>query len=85
MAEAHGEQPDNKGAIELRVWQARTMTSNAALAKRVKKSVVTISMLRRGDRKPGRSLALEIEKATAGTVSASAWDQPGDGDSQSAA
>ena len=65
----------------LRTWRGDRGQTEAA--KLVGTDQARYSQLERGIRKPGRSLAVSIERGTDGVVPVEAWDEPAPSDSDS--
>ncbi len=62
----------------LAAWRTKLGMSQAELAAKVGATQGQISRVERGERGPGRRLALAIEEVTGGEVPASSWDdEPG--------
>lgn len=61
---------------QLRTFLTRTRTKQADLAKRLGVSCGYMSELVKGDKTPGLELAVKIEDATGGQVSARSWIEP---------
>lgn len=61
-------------SVLLRVWRGTRGQEEVALLVGTKQG--RYSQLERGVRKPGRSLAVSIERGTGGMVRVEAWDEP---------
>ena len=58
----------------LRVWMAEHRITTRALARRIGCSESYLSHIRTGNRVPGRSIAVALERETGGAVLVSRWD-----------
>lgn len=62
-------------SVALRIWQAERGISSKELAAELGCSSTQVSDYRRGAAKPGRALAVRLERVTEGRVPVASWDQ----------
>lgn len=64
-------------ACSLLAWREALGLNQSEAARRLGMDQSYLCKLERGSRKPGRTLALLIERITEGRVSVASWDQTG--------